>query len=159
VKGDVTNAGLSDAKSVVATMGSPAQPVDPNKIYVIGALEPDDFSSFELTFTAPGATSVPLLIQYKDDDGKSYETTVAISLRAGAAAGSPESSSGQGQTFQRTGGSRGSAPGMMGFGSGLRNFPLTQIIIIIIAGAALAVAWTKVIGPGLRARARQKAKK
>jgi hypothetical protein len=158
VKGDVTNAGLSDAKSVVATMGSPAQPVDPNRIYVIGALEPDDFSSFELTFTAQGAATVPLVIQYKDDDGKSYETTVDISLRSGTT-GSTGSTSGQNsQSFQGPGGRTGSV-GIMGFGSGLRNFPLTEIILVIVAAVVLAIAWMKVIGPRLRARKRQKAQR
>jgi hypothetical protein len=161
MKGDVTNAGLSDARSVVATVGSPAQPVDPNRIYVIGALEPDDFSSFELTFTAAGASTVPLVIQYKDDDGKSYETTVSINLRSGAtgSTGSTGSSQGTGQqSFQNPGG-RGGAMGGFAFGSGLRNFPLTQIIIVIVAAVGLAIAWKKVIGPRLRARKRQKAQK
>jgi hypothetical protein len=157
LKGDVTNAGLSDAKSVVATVGSPAQPVDPNKVYVIGALEPDDFSSFELSFTAQGATSVPLVILYKDEDGKSYETRVDISLRT-AAAGSTGSAQAQAPSFQGRVGRTGS-PGMMGFGSGLRNFPLTEILLAIAGVIALAVAWKKVIGPRIRARKRQKAQK
>jgi hypothetical protein len=158
VKGDVTNAGLSDAKSVVATMGNPAQPVDPNKIYVIGALEPDDFSSFELTFTAPGASSVPLVIQYKDTDGKSFETTVDISLRAGTSGSTGSSAATGQQSFQGSSG-RSGGTGMMGFGNGLRNFPLTEIILVIIGCIALAIAWKKVIGPKLRARKRQKAQK
>jgi len=159
VKGDVTNAGLSDAKSVVATLGDPAQPVDPNKIYVIGALEPDDFSSFELTCSAPGASTVPLVIQYKDEDGKSYETTVDISLRGGTT-GSPAGSTGTGQqSFQGPGGARVGGPGGFAFGSGLRNFPLTEIIIVIVGAVVLVIAWKKVIGPRLRARKRQKAQR
>jgi len=158
MKGDVTNAGLSDAKSVVATVGSPAQPVDPNQIYVIGALEPDDFSSFELTFTAQGASTVPLIIQYKDEDGKSYETTVPISLRAGASGATGSAAGTGGQSFQGPG-VRAAGPGGMAFGAGLRNFPLTEIIVIIVAGVGLFIAWRKVISPRLRARARAKAKK
>jgi len=69
VTGDVTNAGLEDAKSVLVTSGSPAVPVDPFRVYVVGSLEPDDFSGFEVTFTAEDADFVPLLIYYKDDDG------------------------------------------------------------------------------------------
>jgi hypothetical protein len=158
LKGDVTNAGLSDAKSVVATVGNPAKPVDPNRIYVIGALEPDDFSSFELSFTAQGASTVPLVIQYKDEDGKSYETTVDISLRAGTT-GSTGGSAGTGQQSFQGPGSRGGATGLMGFGTGLRNFPLTEIIIIVVVAVGLAIAWMKVIGPRLRARRREKAKR
>lgn len=46
VRGDVTNAGLKNAKSVIITASDPAVPSDPNRLYVVGELEPDDFSSF-----------------------------------------------------------------------------------------------------------------
>ena len=42
------------AKSVLVTVGSPATPVNPNPVYAIGNLEPDDFSSFEVTYTTEG---------------------------------------------------------------------------------------------------------
>ena len=44
LKGDVTNNGLTDAKSILVTVGSPATPTNPNPVYAIGNLEPDDFS-------------------------------------------------------------------------------------------------------------------
>lgn len=157
VKGDVTNAGLSDAKSVVTTVGSPARPVDPNPLYVIGALEPDDFSSFEVTFTAQGATSIPLLIQYKDEEGRSYETSIAVTLRPNST-GSQGSAGQNPQSFQGPG-SRVGGPGSFVFGGGLRNFPLTEIIVVIAAALGLIVAWRTVIGPGLRKRAKERAKK
>jgi LPXTG-motif cell wall-anchored protein len=69
VTGDVTNAGLETANGVTVTALSPAVPQDPYKSYVIGALKPDDFGSFEVTFTANAATSVPLQMSYKDTDG------------------------------------------------------------------------------------------
>jgi hypothetical protein len=168
VKGDVTNAGLSDAKSVVATVGSPARAIDPNPLYVIGALEPDDFSSFEVTFTAQGASTVPLLIQYKDEEGRSYETSVPITLRANST-GFQGSAANQGaagqssQSFQPTGRAGGPGGGLFGgFGTGLRNFPLTEIIVVIAAAVGLFVAWRTVLGPKLRARrarAQEKAKR
>jgi hypothetical protein len=161
VKGDVTNAGLSDAKSVVTTMGSPARPVDPNPLYVIGALEPDDFSSFEVTFTAQGATSVPLLIQYKDEEGRSFETSVAVTLRTNST-GSQGSSAGQNSQSLQGPGNRVGGPGSFAFGGGLRNFPLTEIIVAIAALVGLFVVWRTILGPRLRARrarAQEKAKR
>jgi CARDB. len=70
VTGDITNAGLLSANGVTVTSGAPAEPTDPYRNYVIGALKPDDFGSFELSFAAPnGTASVPLQISYKDKDG------------------------------------------------------------------------------------------
>ena len=46
ITGDVTNSGLQDANSVTVTAGAPAVPVDPYKIYAVGLLKPDDFSSW-----------------------------------------------------------------------------------------------------------------
>ena len=95
VTGDVTNAGLEDAKSVVVTTGSPATPVDPYRSYVIGALEPDDFASFEVTFSAePGTENIQLVTNYKDKDGNLYSSqltlpldSVAVSDKTGPVAG------------------------------------------------------------------------
>jgi hypothetical protein len=69
VTGDINNAGLQTANGVSITALSPAVPQDPYKTYVSGALKPDDFGSFEVTFKASGTGSVPLQISYKDTDG------------------------------------------------------------------------------------------
>ena len=69
VTGDVTNAGLETAYSVAITVGEPGIPVDPYQTYVVGGLDPDDFSSFEVTFKPGNATSVPLLVQYRAGAG------------------------------------------------------------------------------------------
>jgi hypothetical protein len=69
VTGDITNAGLQTANGVSVTALSPAIPQDPYKTYVIGALKPDDFGSFEVTFKAGSTGSVPLQMSYKDTDG------------------------------------------------------------------------------------------
>ncbi|UUX93784.1 hypothetical protein [Methanoplanus endosymbiosus] len=72
IAGDVTNAGLKIAKSVIVTTKSPAKPTEPNRLYVVGELEPDDFSSFEVTFETDEPGEIPLIVEYKDEDGNSY---------------------------------------------------------------------------------------
>jgi hypothetical protein len=78
--GDVTNAGLESANSVTITTGPPAIPVDPFRIYVVGALDPDDFSSFEVTFDPEDTEIVPLITQWKDKDGNLYQSEMEIHL-------------------------------------------------------------------------------
>ena len=73
--GDVNNAGLTDAKSMIVTVGAPAQAVEPYAQYAIGSLAADDFSSFEITFSSRDLSSVPLVITWKDNDGNSFNTT------------------------------------------------------------------------------------
>jgi len=124
VTGDVTNAGLKNAKSVLVTSTDPAVPSDPNRLYVVGELEPDDFSSFEVTFTAEGG-DIPLLIIYKDEDGNDYEEKVYVSLGEGYA----------------------SSESQTGGGSGSDGFPagLIALVIIIAAGVggAILYSWKK----------------
>jgi len=81
VTGDVTNAGLSNANGVTVTSLSPAVPHDPEMNYVIGTLKPDDFGSFEVTFTAPaGISSIPLQLSYKDSNGNVITSVQNIDL-------------------------------------------------------------------------------
>jgi len=81
VTGDITNAGLSNANGVTVTSLSPAIPQEPDRNYVIGTLKPDDFGSFEITFTVPdGTTSVPLQLSYKDSDGNILSSVQNIDL-------------------------------------------------------------------------------
>jgi len=81
VTGDVTNAGLTTANGVTVTALSPAVPQDPYRSYVIGALKPDDFGSFEVTFTAPNETaSVPIQVSYKDSDGNIITTDQDVGI-------------------------------------------------------------------------------
>jgi len=82
LEGDVYNAGIDDAKSVIITSGEPAVPVDPYRSYVAGALEPDDFMDFEITFDPNGSSLIPVVVRYKDTDGNRYEETVMIDLMA-----------------------------------------------------------------------------
>ncbi|MCX6692640.1 MAG: hypothetical protein NTW33_11495 [Methanoregula sp.] len=73
VTGDINNAGLTDAKSMVLTIGTPARAVEPYAEYAIGSLAADDFSSFELSFTGTDLSAVPLIITWKDKDGNQRE--------------------------------------------------------------------------------------
>lgn len=82
VTGDVNNAGLETANTVMVTALSPAVPQDPYKVYVVGALKPDDFGSFEITFTAEDAETVPVKLTYKDDEGNVYESTRDVRISA-----------------------------------------------------------------------------
>jgi len=81
VTGDVMNAGLESARSVLVTSGAPATPIDPFRVYVVGTLDPDDISTFEVTFGADAdVTEILLVVEYRDDDGNLYTATRPISL-------------------------------------------------------------------------------
>jgi hypothetical protein len=81
ITGDVNNAGLETANTVMVTALDPAQPEDPYKTYVVGALKPDDFGSFEVTFTTPSEkTSIPLELSYKDSDGNIYRSVQDVKI-------------------------------------------------------------------------------
>jgi hypothetical protein len=160
--GDINNAGLTDAKSMVVTVGSPAEAVEPFAYYAIGSLASDDFSSFEITFTSKDLSSVPLVITWKDNDGNSFSTTKNLNLRTnagsgttGTVSGSSGSSSGivtpvtTGSSSTRTnsgfsGGPQGGGSifGLGGSrGGGISSFyPVIAAGIIIIAGIVL---WIK----------------
>jgi hypothetical protein len=144
ITGDVTNAGLSNAMSVVVTVGSPAQPVDPNRLYVIGELKPDDFASFEVTYTVQqSVTTIPLVIQHKDSDGNVYTTTFNVSRSSGsiimqnqAGTGSSGSTAASASGNQAMGGPPGGGPGgglfgIGSFGSGMGAIPWGEIGIIV----------------------------
>ena len=160
--GDVNNAGLTDAKSMVVTVGAPAKAVEPYAQYAIGSLAADDFSSFEITFTATDLSSVPLVITWKDKDGNSFSITKNLNLRTNAGSGSMGTVSGSsgsssasvtpattGSTSARnSGGFSGGPPGggsIFGFGGsrggGISSFyPVIAAGIIIILGIVL---WMK----------------
>ena len=84
INGDVNNAGLETANTVMVTSLSPAVPQDPYKTYVVGALKPDDFGSFEVTFST-NSTSIPLQLSFKDSDGNLYTSVQDVKISALAA--------------------------------------------------------------------------
>ncbi|RXE57042.1 hypothetical protein ABH15_02615 [Methanoculleus taiwanensis] len=156
--GDVTNAGLKDAYSVRVTVDEPAKATGSYPVYVIGALEPDDFSSFEVTCSAPGASSIPLVVQYKDEDGNTFEETVTISLTGTgqtAAAGNTDAK-------QAPAGMTGRPGGMSmfgGAGSGFGQIPVLEIVLVVIGGVVLVVAWRKGYIGKIRDRVRNRSRK
>ena len=85
ITGDVNNAGLETANTVMVTSLAPAVPQDPFKTYVVGALKPDDFGSFEVTFSTTNAESVPLQLSYKDADGNVYTSLQDVKISASVA--------------------------------------------------------------------------
>ncbi len=81
ITGDINNAGLEDARSVVMKVGDAEgiEAMHPYKSYFVGLLSPDDFSSFELDVKVDAnVTNVPLLIEYKDEDGNLFSMTEYI---------------------------------------------------------------------------------
>ncbi len=91
ITGDVNNAGLEAANTVMVTALSPAVPQDPYKTYVVGALKPDDFGSFEVTFTATNTESIPLQLSYKDADGNVYTALQDVKIPVSGAAADAKS--------------------------------------------------------------------
>lgn len=113
VTGDVTNAGLEVANSVVISAGEGVTPVDPYRQYVVGSLQPDDFSSFEITFSARDTDTVQIETSYKDSDGNVFVTLTPADI--------PSSSA-----------TRNKEPGL----------PLTVIAVVVILCAAVAgIIW------------------
>ncbi len=133
VTGDVNNAGLEDAKSVIVTTAK-ATPSAPMETYVVGSLEPDGLAEFDVTFTNPESSSVDLVVNYKDSDGNPYQEIVPVSIGS-----TPLSSSGTSVSPQAESGS---------FPVGL---VLGVIVLLILAGCAVT-AWRK----GLFAEIRRK---
>lgn len=80
ITGDVTNAGLTVANAVTVTALAPAVPQDPYKSYVIGALKPDDFGSFEVTFSADNSTNIPIQLTFRDTDGNVITSTQNVTV-------------------------------------------------------------------------------
>lgn len=83
ITGDINNAGLEAARSVVMRVGTAegVEGVHPYKAYFVGLLNPDDFSSFELHVKATGSVSeVPLVIEYKDEDGNLFSKIEYVSI-------------------------------------------------------------------------------
>jgi hypothetical protein len=159
LKGDVTNNGLTAAKSVLVTVGSPATPVNPNPVYAIGNLEPDDFSSFEVTYSVKGPGAIPLIVQYKDAEGHVFEerSTIdgnesAIGFGSAAALNGATGAASASSNNRRGGGMFGS------FGSGFNQIPVIPIVIILVVIIALIIAWRKGLLKRLADRFRKKPK-
>ncbi len=85
ITGDINNAGLEAANSVVMKVGDAEgiEAMQPYKAYFVGLLNADDFSSFELNVKVEGnKTQVPLIIEYKDEDGILFSEHEYISVES-----------------------------------------------------------------------------
>ena len=78
--GDVTNVGLEVANSVVLSAGAGAEPVNPYREYVVGSLQPDDFSSFEITFLAEDSSPIEVVMRYRDMDGNPFSRSTPVTM-------------------------------------------------------------------------------
>lgn len=159
--GDVNNAGISDAKSMVLTIDSPARAVEPYAEYSIGSLASDDFSSFELNFVANDLSTVPLKIQWKDAEGNTFvavknldlqyisgsgSTSTGSTITRTSSSGSTGSTTGQtGSSTTRTSGGPQGGGAMFGIG-GSRAGGISSFYPVIAGGIILVVAvvlWKK----------------
>jgi len=151
LSGDIINSGVSDAKGLVVTVGSPAKGTETYPEYAIGSLASDDSGSFELTFTASDLSSIPLLISWKNSDGKNYKLTKTVDLTSslgsagGSSTGSISTSGSSGSMGMQAGGPSGmGGPGgqstslFTSKGNGISSFyPVIAAGIILVVGIVL----------------------
>jgi len=147
--GDITNTGITAAKGLTVTVGSPAQGTGTYAEYAIGSLASDDSGSFEVTFTCSDLSAVPLVVLWKDAEGNDYSLTKKLNLGSASGTGSNSSSSQtSGSTGMRAGGPQGmgGSGGNMGVtslfsgsnGGGLSSFyPVIAAGILVVAGIVL----------------------
>lgn len=98
ITGDVTNAGISSAKGLVIQVASPAEGTGKYPEYAVGSLASDDSSSFELTFTCPDLSQVPLVLHWKDSKGNNYSTNKTLDLRSYTGSAGTGTGAGSGTT-------------------------------------------------------------
>ena len=118
ITGDVNNAGLQTAKGLVVSLNG-AEPLQPYPVFVVGSLDADGLSEFELTFTNPESDSLDLIFTYKDDNGNTYVQEETVSISAVQSAGSAVS---------------GSNPVAAG---------IAVVLLILIVGGAVFLIWKK----------------
>jgi hypothetical protein len=154
--GDVTNAGVTDAKSMVLTVTAPARPSEPYTEYAIGSLASDDFSSFELDFTATDLSAVPVQVRWKDANGNSFSSVSVLDLRS-VASGTAASGSRTGSTSGsnaaaggsfagRTAGGAPAGGGVFSFGGSRSSGGLSAFYLPIGLGVLVIIAvilWIK----------------
>ena len=118
ITGDVNNAGLQTAKGLVVSLNG-AEPLQPYPVFVVGSLDADGLSEFELTFTNPESDSLDLIFTYKDDNGNTYVQEETVSISAVQSAGSAVS---------------GGNPVAAG---------IAVVLLILIVGGAVFLIWKK----------------
>jgi hypothetical protein len=143
--GDITNTGISGAKGLTVTVGSPAQGTGTYAEYAIGSLASDDSGSFEVTFTSSDLSSVPLVMLWKDEEGNDYSVTKNLNLGSSSATGNSSVSRTSGNTGSMGAGGppgMGGAPQGMGSSSlfsGSGNSGISSFYPVIAAGIFVVV--------------------
>ena len=143
--GDITNTGITDAKGLTVTIGSPAKATGTYAEYAIGSLSSDDSGSFEVTFSSQDLTSVPLVILWKDSVGNDYRVIKKLNLGSDLGTGGNSSASRiSGSTSAgtgRTGGNMGGASIFSGSrGGGISSFyPVIAAGILVVVGIVLYI--------------------
>jgi hypothetical protein len=143
--GDITNTGITDAKGLTVTVGSPAKAMGTYAEYAIGSLSSDDSGNFEVTFTSQDLTSVPLVILWKDAVGNDYRVIKTLNLGSDLGTGGNSSASRiSGSTSAgagRTGGNFGGASLFSGSrGGGISSFyPVIAAGILVVVGIVLYI--------------------
>ncbi len=118
ITGDVNNAGLETAKGLVVTLEG-AETTQPYPVYVVGSLDADGLSEFELTFTNSESDEITLVFTYKDENGNTYTQKESVSVSASQNAG---------------GSSTGGNPVVA---------TIAVILLIVIVGGAVFLVWKK----------------
>lgn len=93
ITGDVNNAGLTTAKGLIATTEG-AEKTGTYPSFVVGSLDADGLSQFEVTFKNPVDNKVTLVFTYKDVNGNLYTQKEVVSLSESKAPAGEESSTG-----------------------------------------------------------------
>jgi hypothetical protein len=146
VTGDITNAGVTDAKGVTVTVGSPATATGTYPEYAIGSIASDDSGSFDVTFTSNDLSSVPLLVRWKDEEGNDYSLTKTLDLSTSSGmsssttSSSTKTSSSSSSSMSGPGG-MGGGPGGMGGPGGSSSSSTTSLLTGSKGGGISSFFW------------------
>ena len=157
ITGDVTNTGITDAKGLLVTVGSPATGMGKYPQYAIGSLAADDSGSFDLTFTCRDLSSIPLVMKWKDANGNDLSTTKVLDLSSasgsgtvntvsGSAGTNPSTTGGSTTATGRTSGNYGPGQSTSLFGGSSRGGGISSFYPVIAGAVILVVAivlWKK----------------
>lgn len=84
IMGDLNNVGTTDAKNIIVSVveSENVKPIQPYTRYFIGTLEPDDFSSFELSarITSTNFSDIPISIEFRNSNNAYIYITESIDL-------------------------------------------------------------------------------
>lgn len=153
LSGDVSNGGLSDAYGVIVSLQNETQQDNPNLNYVIGTVQSNDFSTFELTLPESRDPVINLQVEYKDASGNPFTKTIPVNLDqitpptsnqrfsgSGGYGGSPSGGTTGGSS--RSGGGFGGPGNLFGsLGRGANTIPVTEIAVAIGGIIVLIVVW------------------